>query len=424
MVRYILPISALLAGSFCLLFAGGINSLILPLRGTAEGFSSLSLGLLGTGWAIGYVAGCMFSAELVARVGHIRAFSVMCAVGGIGILAQLLILTPYAWIPLRGVQGFAFAGAAMIVESWLGDRTDASNRGTVFGIYTMVNLFATTAGQLTIIAGDPRGYALFVLGAMTYALALIPTAMTTSASPKPLVSVKLDIPSLWRASPVAVAGVFMVGVSNSSFGTLAAVYASGVGLAVSTIALFNAIPILAGAISQLPVGYLSDRMDRRKVLVGTAFVALLADALFVTFMPTGVLANLVLASMFGAAIFAMYPVIIAHANDSSDGNYIRVSGGLLLMFGLGSIIGPLISGVAMSTLGMRGLFATSGIAHIALIAFALYRISKREAPTDAEKTGFRVAPSTRQQTPQTYVLQATEAEAEEVTPIAEERGAS
>jgi len=405
MLRQILPISALLAGSFCLLFAGGINSLVLPLRGSFEGFSSLSLGLLGTGWAIGYVLGCMFSAALVARVGHIRAFSVMCAVAGIGILAQLLLVTPWMWIPLRGLQGFAFAGAAMIVESWLGDRTDASNRGRVFGIYTMVNLFASTAGQLTLMAGDARGYVFFVLGAMTYALALIPTSITTSQTPKPLVSVKLDIPALWRASPIAVAGVFMVGMSNSSFGTLAAVYASGIGLPVATIALFNAVPILMGAVAQLPVGYLSDRMDRRRVLVGTAVVALMADIAFVVLMPSGIAMNLVLASVFGAAIFAMYPIIIAHANDTSDGNYIRVSGGLLLMFGLGSIAGPLISGAAMSLVGMRGLFLTSGLAHIALIAFAIWRITQKQAPAEADKTAFRASPSTRQQTPQTYVLQ-------------------
>jgi MFS family permease len=334
----------------------------------------------------------------------------MCAAACIGILAQLLMVSPWAWIPLRGVQGFAFAGAAMIVESWLGDRTDASNRGRVFGVYTMVNLFATTAGQLTIMSGDPRGFALFVLGAMTYALALVPTSMTRSESPAPLVSVSLDIPGLWRASPVAVAGVFMVGVSNSSFGTLAAVYAEGIGLTLSTIALFSALPVLLGAVAQVPVGMLSDRMDRRRVLVGTAVVALLADVCFVILMPESAIANLVIASVFGAAVYAMYPIIVAHANDSSDGNYIRVSGGLLLIFGVGSIIGPLVAGAVMSGVGLRGLFAVSGLAHVALIAFAVWRIMHKAPNVTAGKTAFRAAPTSRQQTPQTYVLSATEAE--------------
>ena len=198
----------------------------------------------------------------------------------------------------------------------------------------------------------------------------------------------MDIPSLWRASPVAVAGVFMVGVSNASFGTLAAVYAEGIGLTLGSIALFSALPVLMGAVAQLPVGMLSDRMDRRRVLVGTAVVALLADLSFLILMPENAVLNLALAAIFGAAVFAMYPVIVAHANDNSDGNYIRVSGGLLLIFGVGSIIGPLVSGVVMSGVGVRGLFATSGLAHVALIAFAVWRIMQRGATPIRRQDGF------------------------------------
>lgn len=413
MVRQILPISALLLGSFFLLFAGGINSLILPVRGSAEGFSALSLGLLGTGWAIGYVSGCLFTARLVQRVGHIRSFSVMCSLAGIVILAQLLLLSPQAWIPLRALQGFCFAGAAMIVESWLSERADANSRGRIFGIYTMVNLFASTAGQMTLTLGNTSGYLFFVLGAMFYSLALIPPAASSSASPQPLVSVRLDIRALWRNSPVAVFAVFMVGVSNASFGTLAAVYGARIGLEVTSIALFASIPILIGAISQIPVGILSDRMDRRKVLVGVAAVALMADAAFVFIAPETRWANIALGGVFGGAIFAMYPIIIAHANDHADGNYIRISGGLLLVFGLGSIAGPLFAGWAMSTLGQQGLFVTTAIAHALIILQALYRISKRAPIAEENKSEFRAGPLPRAATPQTIVMSADEADIEE-----------
>lgn len=415
MVRQIFPISALLLGSFFLLFAGGINSLILPVRGSAEGFSALSLGLLGTGWAIGYVSGCLFTARLVQRVGHIRAFSVMCSLAGIVILAQLLLLSPEAWIPLRALQGFCFAGAAMIVESWLSERADASNRGRIFGIYTMVNLFASTAGQMTLTLGDTGGFLFFVLGAMFYSLALIPTAASSSQTPKPLVSVKLNIRALWRNSPVAVFAVFMVGVSNASFGTLAAVYGSGIGLGVTSIALFSSIPILIGAVSQVPVGILSDRLDRRKVLIGVAAVALLADVAFVVLTPEDQWVNIALAGLFGGAIFALYPVIIAHANDHADGNFIRISGGLLLVFGVGSIVGPLMAGWAMSFFGAKGLFLTTAVAHILIIVQAIYRISKRAASARKGRTGFRAGPLSRGTTPQTIAMSATDAEVEEAT---------
>lgn len=415
MVRQILPISALLLGSFFLLFAGGINSLILPVRGSAEGFSDLSLGLLGTGWAIGYVSGCLFTARLVQRVGHIRAFSVMASLAGIMILAQLLVLSPHAWIPLRALQGFCFAGAAMIVESWLSERADASSRGRIFGVYTMVNLFASTAGQMTLTMGDTNGYLFFVLGAMFYSLALIPTAASSTASPKPLVSVRLDIRSLWRNSPVAVFAVFMVGISNASFGTLAAVYGARIGLEIASIALFASIPILIGAVSQIPVGILSDRLDRRKVLVGVAAVALVADAVFVFAAPQGQWANLALAGLFGGAIFAMYPIIIAHANDHADGNFIRISGGLLLVFGIGSIIGPLVAGWAMSAVGEAGLFMTTAAAHVLIILQALYRIAKRAPIADKDKSDFKAGPIGRATTPQTIAMSATEDEVDEAT---------
>ncbi len=147
MIRSLLPLTALLTGSAFLLFAGGVNGLILPIRGEAEGFTAASLGLLGTGWAIGYVAGCLRTPAMVARVGHIRAYGAMCAIAAIAILLSLVLITPWVWIPVRALSGFCFAGAAMIVESWLNERSDAASRGRVFGIYTMVSLAASTAGK-------------------------------------------------------------------------------------------------------------------------------------------------------------------------------------------------------------------------------------------------------------------------------------
>lgn len=229
MVRHLLPLAALLMGSGFLFFAGGMNALLLPVRGGQEGFSTLSLGLLGTGWAFGFVTGCLVVSRLVARVGHIRSYSVMAALASLAVLTSLLLLTPYAWVPLRALSGFCFAGAAMIVESWLNERVDRESRGKVFGVYQMVNLTSTTAGQLLLTVGDTRGYLFFVIAAMGYSLALIPTAVSSSRAPKPLVAAKLNLKELWMNSPVAVVSVVLLGASNSAFGTLAAVYAAQVG---------------------------------------------------------------------------------------------------------------------------------------------------------------------------------------------------
>lgn len=411
MIRSLLPLTALLMGSAFLLFAGGMNGLILPIRGEAEGFTAASLGLLGTGWAVGYVAGCLRTPVLVARVGHIRAFGAMCAIAAIAVLLSLLLITPWVWIPVRALSGFCFAGAAMIVESWLNERADASSRGRIFGIYTMVNLAATTAGQMVLTLGDASGYIFFVLAAMVYCLALLPTAVSATTTPRPLTQASLNLRGLWKNSPIAVVAVLMVGVSNGSFGTLAAVYAARIGMPLSDIALFASIPILAGAALQIPVGIASDRFDRRKVLIAIAVFALLADALFLFAAATQPLVILGLSALFGATVFAMYPLVVAHANDhAATGSFIQVSGGLLLVFGVGSIAGPTIAGFAMSSYGAASLFAVTGTAHLLLILFALLRLKVAPAVASENKVRFQPTPLARGSTPETAAFGADQAE--------------
>ncbi len=405
-LRSLGPVAALLLGSAFLLFAGGMNGLILPIRGEIEGFTAASLGLLGTGWAMGYVAGCIGTPWLVARVGHVRAFGAMCALAAITVLASLLMLDPWAWIPLRAVSGFCFAGAAMVVESWLGERAGAEARGRVFGIYTMVNLAATTAGQLALTLGDPSGYVFFVIAAMVYCMALLPTAVSASASPGPLTSVSLNLPALWRNSPIAVFSVMMVGISNGAFGALSAVYAARFGLGLEEVALFASVPLIAGALAQVPVGMLSDRFDRRVVLIGVALIGLAADATFILGALPATWEILAAAAVFGAAVFSMYPTIVAHANDhAAPGTGLQVSGGLLLVFGLGSIVGPTVAGFAMTGLGATSLFWVTGTAHLLLVLFALVRLRARSAVPQAEKRAFKAVPLPRAATPETLAME-------------------
>ncbi len=425
MVKSLLSLTALLMGSAFLLFAGGINALILPVRGEAEGFTATSLGLLGTGWAIGYVAGCLRTPVLVTRVGHIRAFGAMCAIAAIAVLFSLVLITPWVWIPVRALSGFCFAGAAMIVESWLNERSEASSRGRVFGIYTMVNLAATTAGQMVLTLGDANGYFFFVLAAMVYCLALLPTAISATTTPRPLTQVSLNLRGLWKNSPIAFFAVLMVGISNAAFGTLAAVYAARIGLTLNDIALFASIPILAGAASQIPVGIASDRFDRRKVLIGITIFALIADALFLFTGVTQSFAILAFSALFGATVFAMYPVIVAHANDHAEpGTFIQVSGGLLLVFGIGSIIGPTIAGFAMTSFGPASLFGITGFAHILLILFAILRLKTAPPVTVENKVAFQAQPLARASTPETAALAADQAELDADQPDAGKSAAS
>jgi MFS family permease len=405
MTSRLIPLSALLLGSLFLLIAGGINGLILPLRGSNEGFSAFSLGLLGTGWAAGYVLGCLYTPLLVSRVGHIRVFGTLAATAAIVILLSAMFPNPWAWIPLRAVSGFCFAGAAMIVESWLNEEVDSSIRGRVFGTYTMINLVGTTGGQLVLIGADVSTAWFFMLAAIFYCLALIPTTISSNRAPSPLFEVKLNIPQLWRNSPVAVFAVLMIGISNGSFGALAPVYANEIGLDLTTIVLFCSVPILVGAVSQIPVGRASDQFDRRKVLIFLALVAMAADGAFIFMRPESGAANILIGSLLGAAIFAMYPIVVAHAIDHADpGQFIQTSGGLLMVFGIGSIVGPFIAGIALTLFGPMALFSTILSAHVLIVLFSILRMRRREQVDSEDKASFQNIPLARNSTPETEVL--------------------
>ena len=405
MIRLLLPIVALFAGSCFLMIAGGMNGLILPLRGTAEGFSSLSLGLLGTGWAIGYMAGCLRIPWIVRRVGHIRTFAVLAAGATISVLLSLLVLDSVTWILLRAVTGFCFAGGAMIVESWLSENTSPESRGRIFAVYTMINLFGVTIGQLSIVFGDPTGPTFFVLAGIFYAVALLPTSLTRTEQPRPLVESRLRLGMLIRNSPIAVAGSFLIGVSNSSFGTLGVVYGGAIQLETAAIAVMMSIAILAGSVFQIPVGIVSDRIDRRVVVIVLALAAAIVDLFFIVMRPSEAFTVLVGIGIFGASIYAMYPVIMAHALDHADpGSYLQISGGLLLLFGAGGIVGPLLAGAAMVLDAQIGLFAVTLTAHLALAGFALYRMRQRDAVLDADKTDFVTTEPARMATPESVML--------------------
>ena len=410
----VVKIYALFLGSALLMFGGGLQGLLLSVRGAEENFSLLALGLIGTGWSIGFVAGSLTVPLVVRKVGHIRAFSVMAAIGTVTIRLNLLWINDVSWIVLRALSGFCFAGAAMIVESWLNERAEAASRGRVFGLYTMVNLAATTLGQLALTTGDTATHLFFVIAAIFYALALLPSGLYASHAPNPLVGASLDLKTLWRNSPVAVVSVVLIGVANSSFGTLGAVYADRIGLGVAAIAFFMSVAILAGSAAQVPIGYFSDRMDRRLVLVAIGAVALVVDLFLALVQPSSVPIALAASAVFGACIYSMYPVIVAHANDHAPDNYfLRTSGGLLLLFGVGSIGGPLIAGAIMSLAGPSGLFVTTALTHLGLVGYALWRIRQRAAPEQKEKTDFVAAQPARMSTPETVVLD-PRAEEEEI----------
>ncbi|HEY4192360.1 MAG TPA: MFS transporter, partial [Mesorhizobium sp.] len=338
------PIFSLLRGTAFLLAASGLHGLLLPLRGQAEGFSTASLGLMGTAWAGGFVTGCFFAPRIVRRAGHVRAFGTFAASGAIVALLTGLIIDEYVWILLRACTGFVMAGCFMVIESWLNEKATNESRGTIFGMYMMVTYASIMAGQMIVAAGDVRSASLFMITGIFFCLSLIPTAVSSASHPKPLQDVSLDLKELYANSPVSAVGCLLVGIANGAWGTLGAVYGARIGVSTAQIALMMSIVVVAGAAMQLPAGRLSDKTDRRYVLAGAAFGAAFFAILLFLFQPRSATFVLVFTGAYGAFAYTLYSIAVAHANDHADAeDFVKVSSGLLMLYGFGTMIGPLLA---------------------------------------------------------------------------------
>ena len=406
MKRNLLPVLALLSGVLFLFLGNGLHSLLLPVRGSLEGYSNEVLGLLGTSWASGFVAGCFFAPKLVRRIGHVRAFSCFIAMIAIIALTTGVLIDQYSWVLLRALTGFCTAGTTMIIESWLNERATNESRGTIFSFYTTVTLVGVVGGQMLVGLGNPSTTILFMICGILYCFAMLPTTLSNAASPQPLKSVKLDLRSLYRNSPVSCVGILLIGIANGAYGTLGAVFASRAGLTPAQIAIMLGITIAMGALAQMPAGKVSDMTDRRYVLAALATVSAVAALLIVAIEPSNVIMMIVLVALYGTAANALYPIAVAHANDfASSDEFVKVSGGLLLLFGIGTIIGPTVGGPVMTILGPYMLFAVTAVAHISLAAYAIFRSRVRAAiPVEDRELRPAMTNGTQYSTPESLQL--------------------
>ncbi len=387
-----LSISALLVGTAILLLGNGLQLLLVPVRANLEGFTTGAIGLITSGYALGFVISCFVTPGIVKRVGHIRAFAVLAAITAASVLALTLLIHPLGWLPLRTITGFCMAGLFMVIESWLNERASNENRGQVFASYMAISFGAMTGGQLLLPTADPAQTTLFVVVGIAVTLALVPVGLTTASAPRPITQAKLRLGYLYRVSPVGLVGCLFVGLANGAFVGLAPLYTQNLGLSVTQIALFASAAAVGGALAQQPLGGLSDRIDRRWVMIiacagaGVAELFLLIyGGLGHTFALTAAAPWIVIGAAFvnGCFLFSMYGLCVAHANDFVDpDHFVETSSGLLLTFGVGATAGPLVAATLMQQLGNGALFAYLTAIHSLFALFTLYRITRRAAPTE------------------------------------------
>ncbi|MCQ8185347.1 MFS transporter [Parvularcula maris] len=383
-MRTALPLLSLLLAAALLVGSNGMHSTLLGVRGTLEGFGATEIALLLTAYYVGFVAGCRKAPAMIRDVGHIRAFTAFASIASAAAMGHALIVESWFWIPSRLVTGFCFAGIQMIIESWLNDRATNENRGKVLSIYRITDFTSATLFQAILPLFDPRSFVPFGVLTILISFALVPVALTRVSAPTVPSSAKLNLRKLWRVSPLAAAGSALVGLAASSYWAMSPLFVTGLGYRADVTGYFIGALIFGGALAQFPIGYLSDRTDRRYVLIGMSALALVIAAFLPVIAGLGVPALIASGLLFGAAAVPNFGLIVAHANDHAEpGEAVSVNGALLLLFGSAAAFGPLIAGQLIGLFGSAALFWWIGAIYLTLTVFGLVRLASRPAPQDA-----------------------------------------
>ncbi|PFG10488.1 MULTISPECIES: MFS transporter [unclassified Marinobacter] len=379
MTRMVASLFALL---FSIVLLNGGNAFLMTLLGvrlSIEGVAPDTIGTVLVCYSIGFVLGTLFVQKVVSRVGHIRAFAVFATIAAVASLLYPMAVDMVFWAILRAVSGFSMAGVLVVIESWFSSRATNANRSTLFAVYQVVYLLAAVGGQLLINVGNPADYVPYSLAAILLVLALVPLAMTRMEAPEIAPSPRLSVFTLARESFTGVAGAVMAGILIGSFYALGPVYATLVGLDVSQTANFMASAILAAMLLAWPIGILCDRFDRRRIMFWISVLAAIA-ALVVSMLGSHQLLALTLAvAVFTGLSASIYPVAVAITNDRMESSRIvAASATLLLSYGIGSVIGPVVLSKLIQLLGPQGLFYGYAAALTVLAAATSYRITHTE----------------------------------------------
>lgn len=388
-----MPLSAtaaawpLLLGMGVLMLGAGLQSTLLGVRATSEAFSTAAIGVVMSCYYVGFLFGTTIAPRMIRHVGHVRVFAAFAAVAAAATLCQAVFVHPVPWATMRLLTGLCFAGIYVVAESWLNDHATETNRSRLLAIYMVVLYVGLGASQFLLLAADPATDTPFMLVAALICLAIVPLVLSAHPAPVVLTPRAVRYRDLYRVSPLGVVAVAMSGSMSAIVFALGPVYGRLSGMDTSAIATFMAANILAGVLTQYPIGALADRMDRRAV---TAGVCALATVLFLSIvfwieMPRTML--LALSALASGLVLTIYSLGISHVNDRLDpSQMVAASSALLLLNGAAAVIGPILGAGAMGRFESTGYFATLGSLTAALTVFCVWRKSRR-APVPREQRG-------------------------------------
>ncbi|WP_120495520.1 MFS transporter [Kiloniella sp. EL199] len=379
MWQTIRSISSLLFSFAMLMLGQGMINTLLGLRSRIEGFSTETTGLIMTGQFVGMLIGAVFAIRVIAAVGHIRSFAAFASILSVAVLAHVLFADPIFWFFLRIVTGFCMAGMIMVVESWVNEKSSNENRGKILSLYMITNYIGSGSGQFMMLLGDPAQFQLFVIASMVYSFALVPLLLTRATAPTPSSPKRMAFKKLFLVSPVGVFGTVCAGMSNSSLNSMGAVFGKDVGLTIPQISTFMAAAIFGGMLLQFPIGRISDRFDRRTVLIVSSLLTI--GSCFAVIWATGQSFIILIAAIaiYGGMSFTIYPISASQVNDMADRKeLVQVSAGLLIAYGVGASLGPTVAAQFMAFTGPEGIFMFFVLNNSLLVIFTIIRIFQRQ----------------------------------------------
>lgn len=371
----------LLMGIMLLMVGNGIQGTLLGIRGNLEGFTTYQLSYVMAAYFLGFLFGSWAAPRMIRRVGHVRVFA---ALGSL--ISAILVIYPVypdwvVWTLLRVLAGFCFSGIYITAESWINNTASNETRGQALSAYMIVQMIGIIASQVLLNLPDPTGFALFILPSVLVSLAFMPILLAPTPAPEFDSARRVSFARLFRISPLGCVGMLLTGGVFSAMFGMASVWGAQEGLSLGQISIFVGAMYVGGLLLQYPIGLASDRMDRRTLITGlsaAAAVAMLAAAL----LPLSFPALVGIAVILGGITNPVYALLIAYTNDFLPRDQMAgASAGLIFLNGFGAIFGPTSTGWMMEQVGPSGFFLFIGLLYALLAAYALYRMTRRAAPS-------------------------------------------
>ena len=377
---------ALLLGMLLLMVGNGLQGTLLGVRGGMEGFSTLTMSIVMSAYFVGFLGGSRLAPAMIRRVGHVRVFAALASFISAVLILYPTVAHPAAWALGRVAIGFCFSGVYVTAESWLNNSASNENRGQALSLYMIVQMSGVLTAQGLLVLGDPSGYVLFVISSVLVSISFAPILLSISPTPAFETTKSMSLRELYHLSPLGFVGMFIMGGVFSAQFAMAAVYGTVAGMSLGQISAFVASIYVGALLLQYPIGWISDRVDRRQLIMVVSITGGIGAVLGFVFESNF---SLLLAASFliGGMTNPLYALLIAYTNDYLEvEDMAAASGGLMFVNGLGAIAGPLCIGWLMGQIGAGGFFLFLAGLMFLLVIYAAYRMTRRAA-IPVEETG-------------------------------------